>query len=53
VTATGKALYVWGVVHYDDAFGRPHFTQFAQRIWWLRDRSNIMGIYDGRFGLSD
>lgn len=50
---TGKCLYVWGVVHYDDVFKRPHFTQFAHKIWWLRDRSNVEGIYDGRFGLPD
>jgi hypothetical protein len=49
----GKALFVWGVVHYDDVFGQPHFTQFCQRLVWLQDRSNIFGIYDGRFGLSD
>jgi hypothetical protein len=49
----GKALFVWGVVHYDDVFGRPHFTQFCQRITWLKDRSNIFGLYDGRFGLSN
>jgi hypothetical protein len=49
----GMALYVWGVVRYDDVFGRPHFTQFAQRLWWLKDLSNVMGMYDGRFGLSD
>jgi hypothetical protein len=49
----GKALYVWGTVRYEDAFGHRRFTQFAQRLWWLRDRSNVMGNYDGRFGLSD
>jgi hypothetical protein len=49
----GKALWVWGVVYYDDVFRRPHFTQFCQRIIWLKDRSNIYGTYDGRFGLSD
>ena len=49
----GKALWVWGVVHYDDAFGEPHFTQFCQRLYWLLDDSSIMGLYDGRFGLSN
>jgi hypothetical protein len=49
----GKALWVWGVVHYDDVFGKPHVTQFCQRLSWLADDSNIMGLYDGRFGFSD
>jgi hypothetical protein len=49
----GQALYVWGTVRYEDAFGHRRFTQFAQKLWWLRDRSNVMGNYDGRFGLSD
>jgi hypothetical protein len=49
----GKALWVWGVVHYDDVFGKAHFTQFCQRLYWLKDRSNVFGIYDGRFGESD
>jgi hypothetical protein len=48
----GKALWVWGVVHYDDVFQRPHFTQFCQRLIWLPD-GRIFGLYDGRFGLSD
>lgn len=51
--AKGKALYVWGVVRYDDVFKQPRYTQFAQKIWWLRDRSNVQGIYDRRFGLSN
>jgi hypothetical protein len=49
----GKALWVWGIVHYDDVFGKPHFAQFCQRLVWLPDDSNIYGTYDGRFGLSD
>jgi hypothetical protein len=49
----GKALWVWGVVHYDDVFDKPHVTQFCQRLTWLMDDSTIYGFYDGRFGLSD
>jgi hypothetical protein len=48
----GQALWVWGVVHYDDIFGKPHFTQFCQRLSWLPD-GNILGLYDGRFGNSN
>lgn len=28
------ALYVWGVVGYDDVFGVRHRTTFAQQIYW-------------------
>jgi hypothetical protein len=49
----GKALWVWGVVHYDDVFRQPHFTEFCQQLCWFPDGSNIYGLYDGRFGNSD
>ena len=49
----GRAVWVWGVVHYDDCFGEHRFTQFCQRINWLADRRNVLGRYDGRFGLSN
>jgi hypothetical protein len=53
VNGKGKSLYVWGVVHYDDVFGEPRFTQFAQKLLWVQDRSQVLGLYDGRFGLSN
>jgi hypothetical protein len=48
----GKALWVWGIVHYDDVFGKPRFTQFCQRLAWMPN-GTIYGLYDGRFGLSN
>jgi hypothetical protein len=33
----GKALYVWGIVTYEDVFGDGHYTKFAQAITWLPD----------------
>lgn len=47
----GQALWVWGVVHYEDIFGDPHFTEFCQRLVWLGDQ--IYGIYDPQFGQSN
>jgi hypothetical protein len=47
-----QALWVWGVVNYDDVFGRPHFTEFCQRITWLPD-GRIVAIYDTRLGRSN
>jgi hypothetical protein len=35
--AQGKVLCVWGTINYDDAFGEPHTTEFAQFITWLPD----------------
>jgi hypothetical protein len=52
-SGNGKALWVWGIVHYDDVFKCPRFTQFCQRLAWLPDDRNVIGSYDGRFSLSD
>jgi hypothetical protein len=49
----GKCLWTWGVVYYDDVFGKTHFTQFCQRLTWTLDDAKINGIYDPRFALSD
>jgi hypothetical protein len=40
----GKALTVWGVVTYDDVFGEPHSTKFAQWLFWNPDQS-VYGYY--------
>jgi len=40
----GKALYVWGIVTYEDVFGDAHHTKFAQAITWLPD-NNIWSYY--------
>lgn len=31
----GRALYCWGVVSYDDAFGEPHTTNFCHRLYFF------------------
>jgi hypothetical protein len=33
--ANGRALYVWGIVTYEDIFGATQHTQFSQIISWL------------------
>lgn len=32
--ATGRALYVWGIITYEDIFGDAHHTKFCQIITW-------------------
>jgi hypothetical protein len=29
-----NALYVWGLITYQDVFGDNHYTRFCQRIYW-------------------
>jgi hypothetical protein len=43
----GRALYVWGVVTYRDAFGRLRKTEFSQHLLWQLD-GKIMGYYTDR-----
>jgi hypothetical protein len=31
-----KALYVWGVITYEDMFRKKHTTEFAQQLYWER-----------------
>lgn len=39
-----KALYVWGVVSYEDIFGNRHKTQFGQMLtWW--PNGQVFGYY--------
>ncbi len=52
----GIALWTWGVVEYEDAFGKPRFTEFCQRLYWVPDGKGghtIFGTYDPRFGRSN
>lgn len=32
--ASGKALYVWGRVDYEDVFEETHYTRFCQQVYW-------------------
>jgi hypothetical protein len=36
----GRALYYWGKVIYDDAFGDTHWTEFCHRIFFVPDPNN-------------
>lgn len=41
----GPCFWVWGIIHYEDAFGESHFTKFCQRLYWLPD-----GTIEGEYG---
>lgn len=45
--ADGEALYAWGIVTYEDVFGKPQETKFCQILTWLPD-GKIYGYYIGR-----
>ncbi len=48
IATSGRALYCWGLVEYDDAFGNARATKFCHMILWLPG-AGIYGHYDGRF----
>jgi hypothetical protein len=33
----GKSLYIWGIVNYEDIFGKKQWTKFCQQTIWLPD----------------
>jgi hypothetical protein len=37
----GNAFYVWGIVHYDDAFGERHYTRFCFLVYWTPESIHI------------
>ena len=39
-----RALYVWGLITYDDIFGESHSTKFCQWLTWLPNRT-VFGYY--------
>ncbi len=41
--ATKRALYVWGMVTYDDVFGARHFTKFGYIVFW--SGAKVFGSY--------
>lgn len=47
-----KALWAWGIVHYEDAFGQSRFVKYSQRLTWL-ENGQIWGQYGDRFGESN
>ncbi len=40
----GRALYVWGIVTYEDIFGENRQTRFCQCLTWLND-GKVFGFY--------
>jgi hypothetical protein len=55
MAGAGVALWVWGIVEYEDAFQNPRYTEFCQRLYWVPDGKGgfvIMGNYDSRLGRS-
>jgi hypothetical protein len=40
----GPSMYTWGVVTYEDVFGKSHTTKFCQRLTWLPD-GKVFGYY--------
>lgn len=45
-----KALYVWGIVNYDDIFGDSWETEFCQALTWIGEGKNetVYGYYNAR-----
>jgi hypothetical protein len=41
---TGQALYVWGLVTYEDIFGEKHRTKYALQLYWLVNNT-VGGFY--------
>lgn len=39
-----RALYVWGIISYEDVFAESHYTRFCQIVTWLPD-GKIFGYY--------
>lgn len=47
-----QALWIWGTVIYDDAFGKPRYINYSQRLIWFPD-GQIFGRYGDNFSDSD
>jgi hypothetical protein len=43
----GRALYVWGIVYYNDIFGESHETKFCHMITWQRWTDGVERPYTG------
>jgi hypothetical protein len=44
---TGRALYIWGRVTYEDAFGELWYTHFCQALTWQPNNA-VMGYFIDR-----
>jgi hypothetical protein len=47
-----QALWIWGTILYDDAFGKPRYVNYSQKLVWFPD-GQIFGIYGENFSDSD
>lgn len=49
-TGNESALFVWGIVFYEDVFGEPHETRFCQSITWIGkgETETVLGYYNSR-----
>jgi hypothetical protein len=47
-----RGLVVWGRITYDDAFGQPHYANFAQALYWGEGEA-VWGAYVDRHNDSD
>ena len=45
LVSDGKALYIWGIVTYEDVFKQPRQTRLCQLLYWLPDEKATMGSY--------
>lgn len=45
IVSSGKALYIWGIIDYDDVFKQGQTTRFSQLLYWLPDGKTVMGTY--------
>jgi hypothetical protein len=47
-----RALYIWGIVTYEDVFGEPHETKFCQSFTWFKTGKGedeiVRGYYNSR-----
>ena len=45
-----QALFIWGIVYYDDVFGEPHETRFCQTYIWFGEGNEtiVRGYYNSR-----
>ena len=47
-TSSGKALYTWGLLTYEDIFGNPQYAKWCHMYTWLADGKTTWGYYDNR-----
>jgi hypothetical protein len=54
---TGRSLFVWGYVRYEDVFGKLHRNTFAQQLWWTpgtkKGQEIISGLHLGKHNRSN